>query len=385
LGGAVGFFGYDSVRLIEEIPRGNPDPLGTPDINLAFHDRLIAFDHLRAIAHLVRLVEVTGLESEAELKLLWESACADLDHLRADLSGPLPPPPSGPPDGKPRTAPSFEANETAESFEAKVAIAKEHILAGDVFQVVLSQRLSTDIACDPFAIYRAVRMVNPSPYLFHLAMGEHTLVGASPEMLVRCEQGHVQTLPIAGTRRRGADEAEDRALAAELLADPKERAEHQMLVDLGRNDIGRVARFGSVHIAEHMVIQRFSHVMHMVSRVTGVLNDGVSALDALYACFPAGTVSGAPKVRAMEIIEEQETTARGVYAGAVGYLDYRGDLDTCIAIRTVVVHEGRAYVQAGAGIVADSVPALEFEETLNKARALLEAIRLAECGLLGGR
>jgi anthranilate synthase component 1 len=228
-------------------------------------------------------------------------------------------------------------------------------------------------------------MVNPSPYLFHLAMGEHTLVGASPEMLVRCEQGHVQTLPIAGTRRRGADEAEDRALAAELLADPKERAEHQMLVDLGRNDIGRVARFGSVAIAEHMVIQRFSHVMHMVSRVTGVLNDDVSALDALYACFPAGTVSGAPKVRAMEIIEEQETTARGVYAGAVGYLDYRGDLDTCIAIRTVVVHEGRAYVQAGAGIVADSVPALEFEETLNKARALLEAIRLAECGLLGGR
>ena len=385
LGGAVGFFGYDSVRLIEEIPRGNPDPLDTPDINLAFHDRLIAFDHLRAIAHLVRLVEVTGVESEAELKLLWKSACAELDQLRTDLGGTLPHLPSGPAVSTPEAAPSFEATETAASFEAKVAIAKEHILEGDVFQVVLSQRLSTDIACDPFAIYRAVRMVNPSPYLFHLAMGEHTLVGASPEMLVRCEQGHVQTLPIAGTRRRGADEAEDRALAAELLADPKERAEHQMLVDLGRNDIGRVARFGSVEIAEHMVVQRFSHVMHMVSRVTGTLRDGVSALDALYACFPAGTVSGAPKVRAMEIIEEQETTARGVYAGAVGYLDYRGDLDTCIAIRTVVVHEGRAYVQAGAGIVADSVPALEFEETLNKAKALLEAIRMAECGLLGGR
>jgi len=311
--------------------------------------------------------------------------CAELDQLRTDLGGTLPHLPSGPAVSTPEAAPSFEATETAASFEAKVAIAKEHILEGDVFQVVLSQRLSTDIACDPFAIYRAVRMVNPSPYLFHLAMGEHTLVGASPEMLVRCEQGHVQTLPIAGTRRRGADEAEDRALAAELLADPKERAEHQMLVDLGRNDIGRVARFGSVEIAEHMVVQRFSHVMHMVSRVTGTLRDGVSALDALYACFPAGTVSGAPKVRAMEIIEEQETTARGVYAGAVGYLDYRGDLDTCIAIRTVVVHEGRAYVQAGAGIVADSVPALEFEETLNKAKALLEAIRMAECGLLGGR
>ena len=383
LGGAVGFFGYDSVRLIERVPRDNPDTLGTPDINLAFHDRLIAFDHLRAIAHAVRLVEVRGTESEAELKPLWEEACAELQQLRADLSGPLPQLPSGPMDSRPPSDPTFESTETEASFTAKVAIAKEHILAGDVFQVVLSQRLSTDISCDPFAIYRADRMVNPSPYLFHLAMGEHTLVGASPEMLVRAEQAHVQTLPIAGTRRRGENEAEDQVLADDLLADPKECAEHQMLVDLGRNDIGRVARFGSVAIPQHMVIQRFSHVMHMVSRVTGTLREDVDSLDALYACFPAGTVSGAPKVRAMEIIDAQETTARGVYAGAVGYLDYRGDLDTCIAIRTVVVHKGRAHVQAGAGIVADSVPQLEFEETLAKAKALLQAIRLAEGGLLG--
>jgi len=385
LGGAVGFFGYGSVRLFENIPATNPDLLDTPDINLAFHDQLIAFDHPRAVAHIIRIVEVTGLETTDELKILWEGARSEVSDLRDTLASPLPSLP-GSAQTAASTAPiSFQSNEDQASFETKVARAKEHILAGDIFQVVLSQRLSTDITCDPFAIYRAVRIVNPSPYLFHLRMGEHTLVGASPEMLVRSEKGRLETLPIAGTRRRGRSAEEDLALAEELLADPKERAEHQMLVDLGRNDIGRVARFGTVELAEHMVIQRFSHVMHLVSRVVGELREDADALEALYACFPAGTVSGAPKVRAMEIIEEQESTARGVYAGAVGYLDYRGDLDTCIAIRTVVVHQGKAYVQAGAGIVMDSIPSHEFEETRNKARALLEAIRLAESGLLGGR
>jgi len=225
-----------------------------------------------------------------------------------------------------------------------------------------------------------VRVLNPSPYLFYLAMGDHILVGASPEMLVRVEDGRVQTLPIAGTRKRGETDAEDRALAEELRADPKECAEHEMLVDLGRNDLGRVSRFGTVEVVEHMELHRFSHVMHLVSRVVGELRDDVDALDALYACFPAGTVSGAPKVRAMEIVEELERSARGVYAGAVGYLDYRGDLDTCIAIRTVVVCGGQAHVQAGAGIVYDSVPASEYEETANKARALLEAIKMAQTG-----
>jgi len=228
-----------------------------------------------------------------------------------------------------------------------------------------------------------VRVINPSPYLFHLAMGDHSLVGASPEMLVRVEGDYIQTLPIAGTRRRGACEAADQALAEELLADPKECAEHEMLVDLGRNDLGRVSRFGTVALAEHRVIQRFSHVMHMVSRVVGRLREGADALDALYACFPAGTVSGAPKVRAMKIIEEEELAARGVYAGAVGYLDYRGDLDTCIAIRTVVIHQGTAHIQAGAGIVYDSIPEHEFEETRSKAGALLQAIQIAREGLLG--
>lgn len=385
LGGAVGFFGYDSVRLVEEVPRSNPDPLGTPDINLAFHDRLIAFDHLRALAHLVILVELHGNEDEDALTAEWTAACEELRSLRAHLETPLPELPCGPPPVPGASeGPQFESNESSESFQAKVAEAKEHILAGDIFQVVLSQRLSTEVTGDPFAIYRAVRIVNPSPYLFHLEMGEHTLVGASPEMLVRVEGSRVQTLPIAGTRRRGHSEAEDEALAAELLQDPKERAEHEMLVDLGRNDLGRVARFGSVALAEHMEVQRFSHVMHLVSRVVAELREDVDALDALYACFPAGTVSGAPKVRAMEIIEEQEQTARGVYAGAVGYLDYRGDLDTCIAIRTVVITAGQAHVQAGAGIVYDSVPEHEYEETRNKARALLQAIHWAQRGLLRG-
>jgi len=375
LGGAVGFFGYDSVRLVEEIPRNNPDPLATPDINLALHDTLVAFDHLRAVMHLIRILEV---DDGDDLDALTSEAKGELDQLARDLHAPCP----APPVGTASAPPTLRSNETPERFAAKVARAQEYIVAGDIFQVVLSRRISADITVDPFALYRAVRVLNPSPYLFFLEMGDHTLVGASPEMLVRVEGRDVETLPIAGTRRRGATEAEDLALEAELRADPKECAEHEMLVDLGRNDLGRVSAFGTVKLVEHMTVHRFSHVMHLVSRVVGQLREDVDALDALYATFPAGTVSGAPKVRAMEIIEELETSARGVYAGAVGYLDYRGDLDTCIAIRTIVVSGGTAHVQAGAGIVYDSVPELEFEETTNKAGALVEAIKRAEMGIL---
>jgi anthranilate synthase component 1 len=264
-----------------------------------------------------------------------------------------------------------------------VARAQEHIRAGDIFQVVLSRRNSARVSCHPVSVYRALRVLNPSPYLFLLELGEHTLAGASPEMLVRVRGRHAETLPIAGTRRRGATEEEDAALERELLADAKELAEHEMLVDLGRNDLGRVCRFGSVRLAEHKTVHRFSHVMHIVSRVEGELREGVDALDALYACFPAGTVSGAPKVRAMQIVEDLEPSARGVYAGAVGYMDFRGDLDTCIAIRTVVMAGGEAHVQAGAGVVFDSVADSEYEETVNKARALLLAVELAESGALG--
>ncbi len=376
LGGAVGFFGYDSVRLVEDVPRNNPDPFSTPDVNLAVHDEIVAFDHLKSLMHLVRIVEVPAGADVAARAALYAAADEALDELEGLLCGPLPtPPPWGGTE-----PPALVSNETADGFTAAVERAQEYIRAGDIFQVVLSRRITADITVDPFAIYRAVRVLNPSPYLFYLAMGDHILVGASPEMLVRVEDGRVQTLPIAGTRKRGETDAEDRALAEELRADPKECAEHEMLVDLGRNDLGRVSRFGTVEVVEHMELHRFSHVMHLVSRVVGELRDDVDALDALYACFPAGTVSGAPKVRAMEIVEELERSARGVYAGAVGYLDYRGDLDTCIAIRTVVVCGGQAHVQAGAGIVYDSVPASEYEETANKARALLEAIKMAQTG-----
>jgi len=378
LGGAVGFFGYDSIRLQEDVPRENPDPLATPDLNLAFHDEVLAFDHLRALLHLVRVVELPAGSSEQTWRNLYAQALHSLDELQVLLMQPL----RDVPRGEQGEEPSFQSNISEEQFTESVLTAKEHILAGDIFQVVLSRRLSAKVRSDPFAIYRALRVLNPSPYQFFLELGEHTLIGASPEMLVRVEGSVVETMPIAGTRRRGRDAEEDERLRAELLADPKERAEHEMLVDLGRNDIGRVSTFGSVELVKHAQVQGFSHVMHMVSQVRGELAPGVDALDALYACFPAGTVSGAPKVRAMEIIEELEPSARGVYAGAVGYLDYRGDLDTCIAIRTVVHCHGEAHVQAGAGIVYDSVPEHEYVETQNKARALIEAIRWAESGML---
>ena len=271
----------------------------------------------------------------------------------------------------------MSSNMTREQFERMVERARDHIVEGDVFQIVLSQRFSTSFEGDPFRLYRALRQVNPSPYLFHLEFDAFTLVGSSPEVLVRVENGRAELLPIAGTRRRGASSAEDDALANDLLADPKERAEHLMLVDLGRNDLGRISRYGSVEVDRYAYIERYSHVMHIVSSVSGALRDNLTPVDVLSACFPAGTVSGAPKVRAMQLIDDMEPTRRGVYAGAVGYMDFRGNMDTCIAIRTMVVQNGRIHIQAGAGIVYDSVPRAEYEETRNKAEALHRAIGLA--------
>ena len=379
LGGAVGFFAYDSVRLVEDIPRTNPDPLGTPDVDLALHDTIVAFDHLRATVHLVNIVELTVEErrDEGALDLAWVQAQQELRALEHALAEPCPPPPRGRAE-----TPTWTADFDRAAFTDCVERAKEHIRAGDIFQVVLSRRLTAEYGGDPFAVYRALRVLNPSPYLFFVELGTHTLAGASPEFLVRVERGVVETLPIAGTRRRGADTEEDEALAQDLLADPKELAEHEMLVDLGRNDLGRVSAFGTVEVVEHRVVQKFSHVMHLVSRVRGRMREGQGALDALFSTLPAGTLSGAPKVRAMQIIEDFEPTARGVYGGAVGYLDYRGELDVCIAIRTAVFVDGKVHVQAGAGIVYDSVPDSEFDETTNKARALIEATRLAAEGVL---
>jgi anthranilate synthase component 1 len=272
----------------------------------------------------------------------------------------------------------YQANFAPEEFQQAVRKCVEYIRAGDIFQVVISQRLQLEISCSPFEIYRSLRIVNPSPFMFFLRTPGVTLVGSSPEIMCRVMDGKVTVRPLAGTRRRGRDEAEDRRLAEELLADPKERAEHVMLVDLGRNDVGRVARFGTVELSDVMVIERYSHVMHITSNVTGMLDQGRDAFDALRACLPAGTVSGAPKVRAMQIIDELEPHRRGPYAGAVGYIDYSGNMDTCIALRTIVIQGKRAYVQAGAGIVADSDPEQEYQETLNKARGLLKAIQVTE-------
>ena len=378
-GGLVGYVAYETVRFFERVPLAAQDTLDLPDVVLLLADTVLVFDH---VTH--RILVVTNAHVDGDVASAYARATSKISAVISRLRQPLPIAAVSPVEPVGRGGPWASTFEQPE-FEAAVRRAKEYIAAGDIFQVVLSQRLSRHTAADPFTIYRALRMLNPSPYMFYLDLpGDLRMIGSSPEVLVRMFDRQAEVRPIAGTRPRGANAAEDEALAEELLADPKERAEHVMLVDLGRNDLGRVSRFGSVELAEHMTVHRFSHVMHLVSRVRGVLRDDVDALDALYACFPAGTVSGAPKVRAMEIIEELEAAARGVYAGAVGYLDYRGDLDTCIAIRTVLVIGGQAHVQAGAGIVYDSVPEAEYEETANKARALLEAIRWAHAGVLGG-
>ena len=372
-GGLVGYFGYDTVRYIEPRLAECPghDALGTPDILLMLSDRVVVFDNLSGKLHIVLYADPAASLAEAERELDRLEA-----RLRQSVARSLAP------------AAAFRVGEedfvsefTREGFEAAVERAKRYIVDGDLMQVVLSQRLSVPYPAAPLDLYRGLRVLNPSPYMFYLNLKEFHIVGSSPEILVRVEDGEVTVRPIAGTRPRGAGAAQDQALEQELLADPKERAEHLMLIDLGRNDVGRVAETGSVRVTERMLIERYSHVMHIVSNVTGALRPGLSALDVLRATFPAGTVSGAPKVRAMEIIDELEPLKRGVYAGAVGYIGWSGNMDTAIAIRTAVIQDGRLHIQVGAGIVADSVPAREWEETMNKGRAMFRAVSLVAAGL----
>jgi anthranilate synthase component I len=372
-GGAVGYVGYDVVRHIERLPEPPRAAAGVPDALLIFTDALLAIDNLFGRAHVVVMAEVDAVTGEDELRGIYERAVARIDDVIATLALPSSPPPLELPGATQDSA--FESSISRAEYERGVERIRDYILAGDAFQVVLSQRLAVELRRDPFDVYRALRTLNPSPYLFFLELDGIALVGSSPEVLVRLEEGTVTVRPIAGTRPRGRSDDEDARLAEELLADPKERAEHLMLVDLGRNDVGRVARFGSVRVTSFMSIEKYSHVLHMVSQVEGDVAQGTSAMDVFRACFPAGTVSGAPKIRAMEIIDELEPVRRGIYAGAVGYFGYGGrTMDTAIAIRTLVATRGRAYIQTGAGIVADSVPRTEYEETLAKARALLRVL-----------
>jgi anthranilate synthase component 1 len=374
-GGAVGFAAYDAVRYTERLASPPPDDRGLPDLAFHLYDRMVLFDHIRKT---VLVVVQARLDLYPEPADAYADAIDRLDREVSRLGRPAADLPLLDIDtrGTPRLQPT--ANMTREAYEDVVRRCKEYIAAGDAFQVVPSQRFTVETTADPFDIYRALRVVNPSPFLFYLPLGDFTLIGSSPEILVRVEDGEVTIRPLAGTRKRGKDEAEDRALAEELLADPKERAEHIMLIDLGRNDVGLVAEKGSVKLTEVMQVERYSHVMHISSNVTGRLAEGKDAFDALRAGLPAGTVSGAPKVRAMEIIDEMEPTRRGPYAGAVGYIDFTGNMDTCIALRTMVIQGGKVHLQAGAGIVFDSDPAAEYEETVSKARGLLKAVEIAE-------
>jgi anthranilate synthase component I len=373
-GGAVGYFSYDCVRLIEHLPSENAPDLNVPDAIWCFYDTIAAFDHVK---HQLVLMASAFVNPGEDLEVLYADAVKKLDGLEATFSLPVLP-------GSDRVVLKSEitSNVTQSDFETSVQKAKDLIYEGDIFQVVLSQRFCSKFSGDPFNLYRALRQVNPSPYLFYLDFDDFKLVGSSPEVLVRVENGRAELLPIAGTRPRSESEEEDQRLEAELMADTKERAEHLMLVDLGRNDLSRISKFGTVSVDKYAYVERFSHVMHIVSAVSGQLKDSGNAIDVLKACFPAGTVSGAPKVRAMEIIDQLEPTRRGVYAGAVGYLDFRGNLDTCITIRTMLVQDESVYIQAGAGIVADSNPAMEYEETRSKAMALHRAMNVAAGELL---
>jgi anthranilate synthase component 1 len=368
-GGLVGYLGYETARHFERLPCPMRDRHELPESVLMLADTLLVFDH---VAHRIKVVSHAHLDGDAEKA--YEDATRKIDDLVDRLEKPIRPEPVSPP----RNGAQVSSNFTQAEFEAMVSRAKEYIYAGDVIQAVLSQRLERPTSAHPFAIYRALRSINPSPYLYYLHLGDFYIVGASPELLVRVEDGIVSTHPIAGTRHRGKNAAEDLALEEELKNDEKERAEHIMLVDLGRNDIGRISQPGSVEVTQLMDIERYSHVMHLVSHVQGKLRDGLSQFDALRSCFPAGTVSGAPKIRAMEIVAELEGEKRGPYAGAVGYFDFSGNLDAAIAIRTIVIKNNVAYIQAGAGIVADSVPEREYQESLNKAQALLSAVDQAE-------
>jgi len=375
LAGGVGYFGYDMVRQCERLPALAVDDLGLDDFQVMYFSTLLAFDHLRHRIHIIANILNPG--GAWNLETRYRDAVVRIEQIEKRLTAPISLPAPAPGEGRPEPV----SNLTAARYHANVDQAKSYITSGDIFQVVLSQRWAQRITCDPFDIYRALRFINPSPYMFFLRMDKLCLVGASPEMLVKVHGNRVEYGPIAGTRPRGATPEEDAALARELHADAKERAEHVMLVDLGRNDIGRVCEFGSVKVTDLMRIEKYSHVMHLVSSVEGRLRADCDCFHALEACLPAGTVSGAPKVRAMEIIEELEPCRRGVYGGAVGYADFSGNLDTCIALRTLVVKDGIAYIQAGGGIVADSQPEREREESENKARALLRAVEFAHQGL----
>jgi anthranilate synthase component 1 len=370
-GGAVGFFGYDLVRSVEPLQEPNPDALGLPDMALMLTDVLVVFDHLK---HTVTILANADLSADGDLERAYAGAMRSIVEVRSQLAGAVPRAERA---DLPRQLPTFQPNMTRAQFEAIVERIVRYIHAGDAFQVVPSQRWSAAVPVEAFSIYRGLRAVNPSPYMYFLDFGDFQVAGASPEPLLTVNGRHVSTKPIAGTRHRGATPEEDRRIAGELLADEKERAEHVMLVDLGRNDLGRVCEYGSVVVDELMEIESYSHVMHIVSSVSGTLRPEVGAMDALRAVLPAGTLSGAPKVRAMEIIDELEPVKRGGYGGAVGYLSYAGDLDTAIHIRTVVVKDGVAHVQAGGGTVADAEPAYEYEESVAKSTAAMRAIALA--------
>ena len=368
-GGAVGFSAYDTFRLVEDLPDTPPDDLNIPEAMWSFYDEIFAFDHVK---HQIVLIKTVFIDENSNLDTLFDDAISALNRMEETaLEGKI----------EKRTfkihPQSLSSNMEQTYFEEIVLKGKQHIYEGDIFQVVLSQRFDADMEGDAFMLYRALRMVNPSPYLFFLDFNDFQIVGSSPEVLVSVQDRTVKVLPIAGTRPRGKTHAQDVAFEKELLADPKELSEHVMLVDLGRNDLSRVCNAGSVQVLRDHVIERYSHVMHIVSEVEGKLADSNSSVDALMQCFPAGTVSGAPKIRAMEIIDVCEPTKRGIYAGAVGYFDFSGNMDTCIAIRTMVVTNNKVYIQAGAGIVADSDPIKEFEETQNKARALVQALSIA--------
>ena len=373
-GGAVGYFGYDMVRAIEEIPDTGRDDLGIDDAVLMFYKTVLAFDHLRHQIHIISNLLVD--ESKDSLEVQYEQAASEIRRIETLLRSPLEPPVPTQNNEEVQVRSNFEKPD----YLNAVTKAKDYIAAGDIFQVVLAQRFEVDLKTPPFEIYRALRIVNPSPYMYYLKMPDATIVGSSPELLVKIQGHEAYYRPIAGTRPRGATDAEDERLAQELLADEKERAEHIMLVDLGRNDLGRVCKYGTVRAEDLMFVERYSHVMHLVSALRGQLPDNVDRLETMMACFPAGTVSGAPKVRAMEIIDELEPTRRGVYSGAIMYLDFSNNLDSCIAIRTLVVKGNKGYIQAGGGIVADSTPEGEYMETVNKSRALLRAIQLAQRG-----
>jgi anthranilate synthase component 1 len=373
-GGAVGYIGYEMVRFFEKLPAIKKDDLEIPDMFFVFTDTILIFDNLK---HIIKIVSNTHIDNKKNIRENYKAALRKIDKISEKLKNPIPPKKNT----KKHSSLNFVSNCTKNEFKRNVKISKDYITDGDIIQVQISQRLKAKIKSSPFDVYRALRIVNPSPYMYFLKFDKLNIAGSSPEILVRLEDKKVEIRPIAGTIKRGKNKDEDEVLQRELLSDPKEKAEHIMLVDLARNDLGRISEFNSVKVPELMVIEKYSHVMHIVSDVIGKLRNGLDQFDVLHATFPAGTVTGAPKIRAMEIIDELEKTKRGPYAGTVGYFGFSGNLDSAITIRTTVMKDGYAYIQAAAGIVADSDPEKEYNETLNKMKALVKAIEMAEGGL----